>query len=502
MSSDLPPIGGTEARPDERRWVRMVPGRPAMLSQVDNVSYGAEQYRNLAFQVEQRKQQLGHGSLVVAASSPDPGAGKTLTSLNLALTLARESEQRVLLVEGDLWKPTFREYLEVDPKTPGLAQVLDGACTIDEAVNTIWGTSLDVLLAGEMGRRTGLMAHRRLSRAVEEMRAAYEVVVVDSPPIVLASGRALVSCADAVLAIVRSGKTKRRGIEEALTVIGPDKVLGFVLNAARPTSGRGYAYYSGYARGAVPGLQAEHDGRRRRQLGIVGGIVAAAVSIMLGAWLVRSEEPSVEDLVREAGSIQSSELGESAAQAVPAALPESSLLAGPGSAVVGARDAALAVRRYDISYVQLDYPGGDLGLDRGTAADLVVRAFRTAGLDLQQEIHEDLLGDPGAYAASEPDTSIDHRRVRNLMTYFERHGVRLDPASTGDLQPGDLVFWSTDQPGNTNHVGILSDRRSESGALMVIHHFKGSRTGSGAEEDALNRWPIDGLYRWTAAQEG
>ncbi len=504
MSSDMRPPEGGGRRAETRRWARVVPDTPVVLSQVEGISYAAEQYRNLAFQVEQRKQQLGGGSLIVAMSSPDSGTGKTLTALNLALTLAREGDQRVLLVEGDLWKPTLRQYLELDPQTPGLAQLLSDGCELEDAVATVWGTELDVVVSGEMGRATGLMAQRRLVRTFEQMRPKYEFVVIDSPPTLLASGRALAACADTVLAIVRSGQTKRRGIEESLSILGPDKVLGFVLNAARPASETGYAYYSGYARaleeakGRAPGV------KRRRRWRIGGALVTAAVSIAAGVWLLESGPDDAPAPPEALAPELPRDVAVAPEPQAEAALP----LPGPtGSTAIadlleGARTAAGAVSRYDVAYVQLSYPGGDPGLDRGTAADLVVRAFRQAGLDLQQEIHDDLLKSPRSYRAAGPDTNIDHRRVRNLMTWFERHGVELDTSAAGDWQPGDLVFWSTDQPGWPNHVGIVSDRRGASGNWMVVHHFKASPTGSGAEEDVLTRWPIEGHYRWTAPREG
>lgn len=511
MSSDIRTPEGNERATDDRRWARVVRGTPVFQSQVHGDSFAAEQYRNLAFQIEERKQAQDDRCLVVAISSSDPGAGKTLTSLNLALTLARDGERRVLLVEGDLWKPTMREYLEVDPATPGMAQVLGGSSTIDDAVTTVWGTGLDVVLAGQTGRTTGLMAHRRLSRAVEEMRSSYEVVVIDSPPIVLASGRALASCADAVLAVVRAGQSKRRGIEEGLSILGPDKVLGLVLNAARQPSDKGYAYYSGYADAKRRG-PAESDNRRKRLMRVGGAILSAVAAVALGFWLLRSDSEELPDIdLQGAGSGIESEVPVEGAStspalgvsgsgqpadplAVPEAVPVADLLE-------GARTAANTVASYDVAYAQLDYPGGDPGLERGNAADLIVRAFRQAGLDLQQEIHEDLLKAPGLYGGSEPDTNIDHRRVRNLMTYFSRHGVELGVEFDSDWQPGDVVAWATDKRGWPNHLGVVSDQRGENGWL-VIHHFKGSANGAGAEDDSLGRWPIEAHYRWTAPRGG
>ncbi len=502
MSSDMKPPERGDKGPEARRWARVVPATPVVLSQVEGMSYAAEQYRNLAFHVEQRKQQLGGRCLIVGMSSPDSGTGKTLTALNLALTLAREGDQRVLLVEGDLWKPTLRQYLELEPGAPGLAQLLSGECTFNDAVATVWGTDLDVLLSGETGRTTGLMAQRRLVSAFEEMRPSYEFVVIDAPPIMLASGRALAACADAVLAIVRSGQTKRRGIEESLSILGPEKVLGFVLNAARMTSEAGYAYYSGYARALEEAQGRSPMAARRRRWRVGGAVGTALASLAIGFWLLRSgpvEEPALVPTVAEPPATAA--MAEAPPPA-PETAPVTAVSTPVGDLLAGARTAAAAVSRYDVSYAQLSYPGGDPGLDRGTAADLVVRAFRQAGLDLQQEIHEDLLESPRSYGATEPDTSIDHRRVRNLMTWFERHGVELGTAPADDWQPGDLVFWATDRPGWPNHVGIVSDRRAPSGRWMVVHHFKASPTGAGAEEDVLTRWPIEGHYRWPGAREG
>jgi uncharacterized protein YijF (DUF1287 family) len=367
--------------------------------------------------------------------------------------------------------------------------VLAGESSTEDAVATVWGTELDVLWAGELGRTTGLMAQRRLSRFVEEMRSTYEVVVIDAPPVMLASGRALADCSDAVLVLVRAGQTKRRGIEEVLSVLAPDKVLGFVLNGARQTSEKGYAYYAGYARASerVHGAGSQPPRWKR----VAGAVATAVVAIAAGYWLLRPDR------------------GEPLAAPIAAARPEAAELpAGPlesdSSAVAGlvegARNAARAVERYDIGYVVLDYPGGDPGLERGNAADLVVRAFRQAGLDLQQEIHEDLLQSPDAYGALEPDHSIDHRRVRNLMTWLERNATSLGTEPSADWRAGDVVFWATDAAGRPNHVGVLSDRLAENGNRLVIHHFKADSSGS--EADVLTRWPIAGHFRWNPPRGG
>ena len=127
--------------------------------------------------------------------------------------------------------------------------------------------------------------------------------------------------------------------------------------------------------------------------------------------------------------------------------------------VTGARTQIGTV--YDANYVAIPYPGGDVPKDRGACSDVVVRALRNAGVDLQQLIHEDMLRKNDAYphlnASLEPDANIDHRRCQIQMRYFERHGVRLtnevSPTTRDEWQPGDIVYWR--QPGNRQHVSAI-----------------------------------------------
>src|ERR1044072_423979 len=113
---------------------------------------------------------------------------------------------------------------------------------------------------------------------------------------------------------------------------------------------------------------------------------------------------------------------------------------------------------YDPSYVALNYPGGDVPQTTGVCSDVVVRAFRKAGIDLQKEIHEDMIPArsdyPTKWGAISPDTNIDHRRVLNLMAYFRRHGKSLPVSySAEDYQPGDIVAW--DLTSGIDHIAIV-----------------------------------------------
>jgi hypothetical protein len=103
--------------------------------------------------------------------------------------------------------------------------------------------------------------------------------------------------------------------------------------------------------------------------------------------------------------------------------------------------------RYDPAYVRLAYPGGDVPADTGVCTDEVIRAYRTVGIDLQKEVHEDMVTNFSAYPRKwgrrEPDANIDHRRVPNLMVFFSRKGESLPITDrAGDYAPGDLVTWA------------------------------------------------------------
>ena len=223
--------------------VRLRQEAPLVLH-MDQPSYAAEQYRCLAFQVEERINPIGTWGYALTVTSPEEGAGKTLTSLNLALTLTRGEEKRVLLVEGDLWHPQLSTYLDPEqPDRPGLLQVLERRRSLAEAVVSVTGTGLDVLTAGVQGVAGDVLSGRRMSEVLTEMRAAYEVVVVDSPPLALmATARSLATRSDGVVLVVRAGQTTRKEIEGTLGVLGPEKLVGVVLNGAKAPR-RGYRSY-------------------------------------------------------------------------------------------------------------------------------------------------------------------------------------------------------------------------------------------------------------------
>jgi len=162
----------------------------------------------------------------------------------------------------------------------------------------------------------------------------------------------------------------------------------------------------------------------------------------------------------------------------------------------GAIAQAGVTTEYDPAYVALEYPGGDVPEKTGVCSDVVVRAFRKAGIDLQKEVHEDMQAARSSYptkwGTNATDKNIDHRRVLNLMKYFERQGKSLPISDAADdYQPGDIVAWELSS--GIDHIGIVTNMMSDSdGRLLIIHNI-----GAGTRiEDVLLDWTIKGHYRY------
>jgi uncharacterized protein YijF (DUF1287 family) len=151
---------------------------------------------------------------------------------------------------------------------------------------------------------------------------------------------------------------------------------------------------------------------------------------------------------------------------------------------------------YDPMYFQLDYPNGDVPQDKGVCTDVVIRAYRKFGIDLQKEVHEDMKSNfskyPKKWGLSRPDKNIDHRRVPNLMTFFTRHGTT-KPITTNpkDFLPGDIVCWNLG--GAVTHIGIVVKKKSADGQRYLIVHNIG---GGQILEDCLFNFRIIGHYRY------
>ena len=157
---------------------------------------------------------------------------------------------------------------------------------------------------------------------------------------------------------------------------------------------------------------------------------------------------------------------------------------------------------YDPSYVQISYPNGDVPANTGVCTDVIIRAYRKLGIDLQKEVHEDMKANfndyPKIWGLSQPDKNIDHRRVPNLMVFFTRFGtVKKISQNSSDYQPGDIVCWDLNGRGLT-HIGIVSKKKSKDEKRNLIIHNIG---GGQVLEDCLFDWKIIGHYNYKAKRQ-
>lgn len=193
----------------------------------------AEQYRGL-------RTRLLHADTmapvnVVLITSPGRAEGKTLTVGNLGLAMAQESQRRICIVDADLRHPQLHRVFGL-PDGPGLCDVLAGRATLEEALVTLEEHNLTVLPAGHVPTHPAeLLGTTAMRRTLETLRTQFDRVVLDAAPATpLADVSILAQLVDRVLLVVRAGVTTRPAIQDAVSAIDADKLLGFVLNEAGP----------------------------------------------------------------------------------------------------------------------------------------------------------------------------------------------------------------------------------------------------------------------------
>jgi capsular exopolysaccharide synthesis family protein len=210
-------------------------------------AYAAEQYRVLSHIV----QQLGKLSRrVIAISSPVAGDGKTTTSINLARTLSQASEARVLLIDADLRRGTLGEQLGFGrSSSPGLSgMIADPACRLEVAVRRRPGLSFAVLPAGACPALPyEALRSSRTGEVLAEARERFDYVLVDTPPVVpVADLRAISDWVDGVFLVVSAHSTPRGLLDEALSALNADKVVGIIYNGDDLPMSRSYRSYYSY----------------------------------------------------------------------------------------------------------------------------------------------------------------------------------------------------------------------------------------------------------------
>lgn len=258
-----PPLADPPARPDAAGWARPAPPPPApaagqeasvhehfpsavaldrhLVAALAPHSLAAEQYRSLRTRVKQAEN--GRAIRAIAVTSPSKGDGKSLTAANLALTMAQEFQQRVLLVDADLRRPAVHQLFGI-PDTPGLADVLMGAGDVNQALVSLPEFHLTLLPAGAPPSHPAeLLGASAMRRVLDTLRTRFDRILIDMPPVEpLADVHVVTPMVDGVLMIVRAGITPKPAIQQALSRLDGSKVLGLVLNETGGSTESDYRY--------------------------------------------------------------------------------------------------------------------------------------------------------------------------------------------------------------------------------------------------------------------
>lgn len=219
-----------------------------LVSLTDQASLGAEKFRFLGVRLRQLQQASSLKKLLITSTIPDEG--KSFVSANLAITLAQRRPQRILLVEGDLRRPSLNTRLGI-PKLPGLGEWLRGDVRSMRSIYHLEQAGFWILPAGTPPENHGeLMQSERLSELVDQLSSRFDWILIDSPPVApLADTSAWIRSVDGVLLVVREGVTQKRQLVRGLRVLERSKVLGVVINSS--TNSIHDDYYGRYTYAAV-----------------------------------------------------------------------------------------------------------------------------------------------------------------------------------------------------------------------------------------------------------
>jgi capsular exopolysaccharide synthesis family protein len=199
-----------------------------------------EQYRRLAARLHLA--QAEHGIKVVMVASALPGEGKTLTATNLALTLSESYQRSVLLIDGDLRRPSMHEMFHIS----NVSGLNDGVRSDTERKVPLvrWSDHLSLVTAGRPDPDPmRVLVSDKMRKVISEATARFEWVIIDTPPVGLLTDASLFSAmVDTAVLVVQAGRTPHAEIQRAIQAIGRDRIFGVVLNRANARSQKDYAY--------------------------------------------------------------------------------------------------------------------------------------------------------------------------------------------------------------------------------------------------------------------
>ncbi len=219
-------VGIPAPMPEVQMTVRL---NPLLVAGLAPKSLAAEQYRQLRTRLS-----LAEGAnavRTVLVTSPQKGEGKSITSANLALTMAQELQRRVVILEADLRKPSLQQLFGLPPG-PGLSEYLTGAADLQQVMTFMPEQHLTVIPAGSTpGNPAELLGSTAMRRLLDQLRTSFDRVILDTPPVLpLADVAILAPLVDGALMVVRAGYTPKPAIENALRAFDSSRLLGVVLN--------------------------------------------------------------------------------------------------------------------------------------------------------------------------------------------------------------------------------------------------------------------------------
>jgi protein-tyrosine kinase len=220
---------------------------PLLVAALAPQSYAAEQYRSLRTRITRAEN--GRAVRAIVITSPNKGDGKSVTAANLAITMAQEFQQRVLLIDADLRRPAVRDLFGI-PDGPGLVDVLVGAVDLNHALVHLPEYNVTLLPSGTTPTHPAeLLGSAAMRRVLDTLRTRFDRILIDMPPVTpLADLHVVAPMADGLLMIVRAGMTPKPSIETALASLETSKVLGLVLNESgghEAPAYEGYGYIGG-----------------------------------------------------------------------------------------------------------------------------------------------------------------------------------------------------------------------------------------------------------------
>jgi protein-tyrosine kinase len=232
---EMPPVvpyGGAPARILLDKKARLIPHT------ADTIV--VERYRMLRTKILQEREKKFFRSLVITSASPQEG--KTVTTLNLALSFAALPSFRILVVDGDMRRGTLGEWLGIDKDRPGLSNLIEGSAKLEQVLLKSDELSMCVIPRGNA--QVNDLHPSQFSVYFRHLADQFDLVLVDSPPVnIITDVQIMAASCDAVLLVARAFSTTAKGLEEAVDKLQSFRVIGAVLNAGTPQRSRRYHGY-------------------------------------------------------------------------------------------------------------------------------------------------------------------------------------------------------------------------------------------------------------------